>query len=81
MCFWVLLTAVVGLFCVGAGVYLLGSQTVGPNSYLELLAHGMGLYFIGKGLFVWVSLARQHNQLEFLRGTSFGSRGSESAED
>ena len=78
--FRVLLTAVSGLFCVGAGLYLLGSQAVAPNSYLELIAHGMGLYFIGKGLFVWVSLAQQHDQL-VLRAAIFNSRSSDSAEE
>jgi hypothetical protein len=42
--------------CVGAGVYILN----GGKSWFELVAYGMGIYFIGKGLFVWESLREQH---------------------
>ena len=38
--------------CVIAGLYLLNSTTVDGNSYLQVISHGMGIYFIGKGLFV-----------------------------
>jgi hypothetical protein len=40
------------LVCVVGGLYLLGSNTVDGNSYLQVISHGMGIYFIGKGLFV-----------------------------
>jgi len=38
--------------CVVAGLYLLASNTVDGNSYLQVISHGMWIYFIGKGLFV-----------------------------
>lgn len=47
------------LTCLAAGIYLLQTQAVGESSYLEAIAHGMGIYFIGKGLFVWGSLGLQ----------------------
>ncbi len=57
-------------FCIGAGIYLLnfnssGSTGIGNSNWLEIIAHGMGFYFIGKGLFVArsVQLARRLNQL------------------
>jgi len=48
-----------GLMCVGAGAYLLLSQTAAPNSYLQVIGHGLGAYMIGKGIFVWRSLFLQ----------------------
>lgn len=41
-----------GIVAILAGIYLLTSQAAGPNSYLELLAHGIGAYFVGKGLWM-----------------------------
>ncbi len=45
------------LLCIGAGVYLLqynadSSALGGGTSWFEIIGHGMGVYFIGKGLFV-----------------------------
>lgn len=42
-----------GLLCVGAGLYLLQTQPADSNSLFGPLLHGMGVYFIGKGIFVW----------------------------
>jgi hypothetical protein len=47
------------LACIGAGIYLLGTQAVAENSLLETLMHGIGIYFIGKGIYVGSSLAIQ----------------------
>lgn len=41
-----------GAACVLAGLYLLTSQTADPDSYLQILGRGLGLYMVGKGLFV-----------------------------
>lgn len=46
-----------GAVCVGAGVYLLSQNSVadpteGGTSWFEIIAHGIGIYFIGKGIFV-----------------------------
>jgi len=46
--------------CVFAGIYLLqynaaGTTTLGGaggTSWFQIIGHGMGIYFIGKGLFV-----------------------------
>ncbi len=51
--------AVAALACIAAGVYLLQTQAVQDNSLLETIMHGMGIYFIGKGIFVWLSLNTQ----------------------
>lgn len=51
---------------IGAGLYLIGSQTAAPNSYLEVIAHGMGVYFIAKGLFMGPSLFQQAGYAELL---------------
>lgn len=42
--------AIAGLTCIGAGLCLLSTQAVADDSFLEVLAHGMGIYFIGKGM-------------------------------
>lgn len=43
--------------CVFAGIYLLQYNEVstglgGGTSWFQIIGHGMGIYFIGKGLFV-----------------------------
>jgi len=52
-----------GGLCVAAGIYLLTKSsapiTLGEQegqSWLEVIAHGIGIYFIGKGIFVWAML-------------------------
>jgi hypothetical protein len=53
-----IISSLVGsLICIGAGVYLLlhGSPPIqigseSGQSWLEIIAHGMGAYFIGKGI-------------------------------
>lgn len=63
---------IAGLACVAAGIYLLTSHAVGANSYIELLAHGFGIYFLGKGIFVAKSLWLAGEQLLELRGIRDG---------
>lgn len=45
-----------GVIVVGAGIYLLQSQSVsdvaGGQSWFELLAHGIGIYFLGRGIWM-----------------------------
>jgi len=42
--------------CVAAGIYLLQYNAVDQSgtgtSWFQIIGHGMGIYFIGKGLFV-----------------------------
>lgn len=40
------------LTCFIAGLYMLMIESQGKDSMLELIAHGMGIYFIAKGFFV-----------------------------
>lgn len=54
---WNLIAGLIaGGFCVYAGIYLLGSHTASADSYLEVIAHGIGWYMIGKGVFVAAAL-------------------------
>ena len=46
-------------FCGFAGVYLLSVQAAAPDSILETIAHGLGIYMIGKGIFVGALLWKQ----------------------
>lgn len=60
-----------GLVCIAAGVYLLSAQSprvvgLGGTSWFEVLAHGIGVYFIGKGVFVWLSVWGQAEQSDHL---------------
>lgn len=50
--FGALLDVLAALLCIGGGLYLLQTNSVGSSSWFQVIAHGMGVYFIGKGLFV-----------------------------
>jgi hypothetical protein len=71
------ISSIPGLISIGAGVYLASSQTADPNSYLQTIAHGIGFYFIGKGLYMIAMLLRQREFSEWnesrSRRTSRGS--------
>lgn len=56
-----------GIACVAAGGYLLASKTVNVDSYLQVVAHGIGLYFVGKGLYLLQAASRQSTQFWQLR--------------
>lgn len=56
------------LLCIGAGIYLLQYHgETGPTSWFEIIGHGMGIYFIGKGLFVARSTFLATDQRDALR--------------
>jgi hypothetical protein len=57
---------------IAAGLYLLASETVDPDSYLQTIAHGIGIYFIAKGFFMGASLYRQRLMLLNRDDTSSG---------
>lgn len=44
------------LLAIFAGIGLATSRTVGQDSYLQVIANGIGLYFIAKGWFMARSL-------------------------
>jgi hypothetical protein len=62
------------LLSVGAGLYLLqyGGETTSiagesGTSWFEIIAHGMGIYFVAKGLWMARSLHLQKQQLDATR--------------
>jgi len=57
---------VASLGCIAAGAYLLQTQAVGESSWFEAIAHGMGIYFIAKGLFVGPALWQSYKQTALL---------------
>ena len=40
------------VICIGAGLYLLSTESAADNSIFNPLLHGIGAYFVAKGLFV-----------------------------
>lgn len=61
-----LVELVAAIGAIAAGLYLLTSQTEAQDSYLQVIAHGIGIYFIAKGVFMGASLARQRETLNVL---------------
>jgi len=45
-----------GVVCIGAGVYLLLLQPAVKESLIGAIAHGLGAYFVGKGIFAGATL-------------------------
>jgi hypothetical protein len=65
-------SVIAALICIAAGIYLLSTKSItigsdGGQSWFAVIAHGMGIYFIGKGLFVGSSLWRQEDEVQHLR--------------
>jgi hypothetical protein len=56
--------------CVFAGIYLLQYNAVSDSttgtSWFQIIGHGMGIYFIGKGLFVARSTWAEADQAKHL---------------
>jgi hypothetical protein len=44
--------SIAGLVAVGAGIFLLAHQNESGDTWLEVLAHGVGIYFIARGLYM-----------------------------
>jgi hypothetical protein len=67
-----LIDLLAALCAIGAGVYLLshGSPDVelggGGSSWFEIIAHGMGAYFIGKGVYIGRSSWQRQKMLELM---------------
>jgi hypothetical protein len=56
------------LICIGAGIYLATHESAtGETTWFEILARGIGIYFIGKGIFVGSTLIRQQEQITLLQ--------------
>jgi hypothetical protein len=70
--FGMLMAVVSALASIGAGIYLLSAKSVatfagGSTSWFQILAHGIGVYFIAKGLFMGASLRQEIEQTKLLR--------------
>jgi hypothetical protein len=44
-----------GLVCMAGGAYLVTLQAVAENNLFAAIAHGIGIYCIGKGMYVMTS--------------------------
>lgn len=58
-------SAIIGI---AAGLYLLDTQAAADDSLIESFMHGVGIYFIGKGLFIGASLYLQDDIRTMMRG-------------
>ena len=45
-------STIAGLVAIGAGSYLLVQQSASGDSWLEVIAHGAGVFFIACGLYM-----------------------------
>jgi hypothetical protein len=53
------LPALAAIVSVGAGLYLIGTQSAASNSIFNPLLHGIGAYFVARGLFMGWSASRE----------------------
>jgi hypothetical protein len=51
---------------IGAGVYLLqyNAAVAGGTSWFQIIGHGMGIYFVAKGVFIGRALWMQETQVQ-----------------
>ena len=54
------------LVAAAAGLYLLSTTAAAENSLLEVIMHGMGIYFLAKALYLGPSLIRQDDAARHL---------------
>ncbi len=43
---------IAGLVGIGAGIYLLAQQSANGNTWAEVFAHGLGIFFVACGLYM-----------------------------
>lgn len=43
---------IAGLVSIGGGIYLLVQQSANGNTWAEVIAHGLGVFFIACGLYM-----------------------------
>lgn len=53
--------------CIAAGLYLLDAQAAAEDSLIETLMHGIGIYFLAKGLYLGASLYLQDDMRTMMR--------------
>lgn len=61
--------------CMAAGFYLLDAQAAAENSLLETLMHGIGIYFVAKGLFLGATLYMQDDIRTLMRRAEKNASG------
>ncbi len=74
-----LIDIIATLLSIGAGVYLLSEHSasvagVQGSSWLEVIAHGMGAYFVAKGLWMARSLHLQAETVDAGRAAAAAGR-------
>jgi hypothetical protein len=77
-----LLDVAAAITAVAAGLYLLQFSSPGASSWFEVIGHGMGAYFIAKGVFILRSThlaARAADRLDDLATWAAEDRGVETA--
>jgi multisubunit Na+/H+ antiporter MnhC subunit len=61
------LSIIAALISIGAGIYMLGHHSAANTpTVFDILLHGIGAYFIGKGLYMGVSGVQQTSSAESL---------------
>lgn len=61
-----ILGVIAGAVAIFGGVTLLGLKAAGENSLIEALAHGIGIYCIGKGLFMIAGVGNAKAAVDFV---------------
>lgn len=78
------MTKVLGLLSalgsIAAGVYLLDTQAVQENSLLETMMHGIGIYFLAKGLYLGATVYVQEDIRMLLRRSEKDAHSRKAAE-
>ncbi len=56
-----------GIVSIGAGIYLLIHNTQAQSDVFDVLIHGIGAYFVGKGLWMISQATSRSGQIEIAR--------------
>lgn len=62
-----------GLISIAAGIYLISVQARDANSILQIIANGLGWYFVARGIYMMSSAHRIGELVEDLRNTIRGT--------
>lgn len=57
-----------GLIAVGAGIYLIGTESAASDSIFNPLLHGIGAYILARGLWMLTHAGTQEQLLNLIKG-------------